>query len=77
MAHVVHGQLNKQVAADLGTVEKTIKVHRARVMEKMGVESLAELVLVAQKLGVFSPEESSRAEQPDGTKLQPSMNRTV
>jgi two-component system response regulator FixJ len=41
---VVVGRLNKQIAADLGIAEKTIKVHRARVMEKMGVGTLAELV---------------------------------
>jgi len=56
MLLVVRGRLNKQVAAELGTVEKTIKVHRARVIEKMGVESLAELVRMAEKLGMFSPE---------------------
>jgi len=54
MGLVVRGLLNKQVAAELGTVEKTIKVHRARVIEKMGVESLAELVRAAEKLGMFS-----------------------
>jgi FixJ family two-component response regulator len=43
---------NKQIAADLGTVEKTIKVHRGRVMEKMGAESLAELVRMALRIGV-------------------------
>ncbi|ALK96555.1 hypothetical protein AB595_13660 [Massilia sp. WF1] len=42
--HVVTGRLNKQIAADLGITEKTIKVHRARAMEKMGVSTLAELV---------------------------------
>jgi FixJ family two-component response regulator len=47
---VVQGWLNKQIAFELGTVEKTIKVHRARVMEKMQVESLAELVRVAEKI---------------------------
>jgi FixJ family two-component response regulator len=41
---VVTGMLNKQIAARLGTAEKTIKVHRARAMEKMGATSLAELV---------------------------------
>jgi FixJ family two-component response regulator len=56
MALVVRGFLNKQVAAVLGTVEKTIKVHRARVIEKMGVESLAELVRAAEKLGMFAKE---------------------
>jgi FixJ family two-component response regulator len=44
MAHVVAGRLNKQIAAELGTAEKTVKVHRARVMKKMGVTSVAELV---------------------------------
>jgi len=44
LTHVVTGQLNKQIAADLGTVEKTIKVHRGRVMRKMGVRTVVELV---------------------------------
>ena len=52
MALVVRGLLNKQIAFDLGTVEKTIKVHRARVMKKMQVGSLAELVRVAEKVGI-------------------------
>ena len=47
--HVVAGRLNKQTAADLGIVEKTVKVHRARVMEKMGASSLAELVTMAAR----------------------------
>jgi FixJ family two-component response regulator len=52
LQHVVSGQLDKQIAADLGTVEKTIKVHRARVMAKMGVTSVAELVRLAEQAGV-------------------------
>ena len=56
LEHVVCGRLNKQIAADLAIAEKTVKVHRARVMEKMQVESLAELVHVAQRLGVRAPE---------------------
>jgi len=52
MSLVVRGLLNKQIAFDLGTVEKTIKVHRARVMEKMQVESLAELVRLAERVGI-------------------------
>jgi len=52
MAHVVAGQLNKQVAGDLGIGEGTVKVHRGRVMEKMGVQSLADLVRAAERLGL-------------------------
>jgi FixJ family two-component response regulator len=52
LEQVVCGRLNKQIAADLGTVEKTIKVHRARVMHKMGVRSLAALVRIAALLGI-------------------------
>ncbi len=52
MEHVVAGQLNKQIAADLGTGEQNIKLHRAHIMQKMGVESLAELVRAAERLGV-------------------------
>lgn len=50
MELVVMGRLNKQVACELGTVEKTVKAHRARVMQKMEVNSLAELVRVADKV---------------------------
>lgn len=50
LTHVVSGQLNKQIANDLGTVEKTIKVHRARVMEKMKVQSVAELVRLTERV---------------------------
>jgi FixJ family two-component response regulator len=57
--HVVKGMLNKQIAYELGTVEKTIKVHRARVMQKMEAESLADLVRMAGRLGIEGP---SRAE---------------
>lgn len=49
---VVRGFLNKQIAFELGTVEKTVKVHRARVMDKMQVQSLAELVRVAERVGI-------------------------
>jgi len=52
MSLVVRGLLNKQIAFELGTVEKTVKVHRARVMEKMKVQSLAELVRIAERAGV-------------------------
>jgi len=51
MALVARGLLNKQIAFELGTSEKTVKVHRARVMQKMQVQSLAELVRVTDKIG--------------------------
>jgi FixJ family two-component response regulator len=53
-ALVTAGLLNKQVADQLGIAEKTVKVHRARVMEKMGAGSLADLVRMAERLGVRS-----------------------
>ena len=53
--HVIAGRLNKQIAAELGTAEKTIKVHRARGMEKMRVRSVAELVRVMERTGPVSP----------------------
>lgn len=49
MRLVVKGWLNKQIAFELGTVEKTVKVHRARVMQKMQVGSVAELVRIAER----------------------------
>jgi FixJ family two-component response regulator len=52
MSLVVRGLLNKQIAFELGTVEKTVKVHRARVMEKMKAQSLPELVRIAERIGV-------------------------
>lgn len=55
LEHVVSGQLNKQAASELGIVEKTIKVHRARGMQKMGARSLAELVRMAERIGIGPP----------------------
>lgn len=51
---VARGMLNKQVAFDLGIAEKTVKVHRARVMDKMNAQSFAELIRFAEKLGFRS-----------------------
>lgn len=52
MLGVIAGHLNKQIAADLGTVEKTIKVHRARVMDKLHVSSVADLVRLTERAGI-------------------------
>jgi FixJ family two-component response regulator len=54
MQRVVAGLLNKQIADELGAAEKTIKIHRGRVMEKMAVTSVADLVRAAQAAGVAS-----------------------
>jgi FixJ family two-component response regulator len=64
MAFVVAGRLNKQIAPELAISERTVKLHRARVMQKMGVESLAELVKRAEKIGVGQP----RTKEPEVTK---------
>jgi FixJ family two-component response regulator len=52
MTHVIAGKQNKRIAADLGTTEKTIKVHRGRLMAKMRVQSVAQLVRAAESLGM-------------------------
>jgi FixJ family two-component response regulator len=59
---VIAGRLNKQIASQLGTTEGTIKVHRGRVMEKMGATSVPELVILAQR-GEIAPA------SPDATKV--------
>jgi FixJ family two-component response regulator len=55
LALVVTGLLNKQIAAELGTSEACVKVHRQHVMTKMGAGSLAELVRMADRLGISTP----------------------
>jgi FixJ family two-component response regulator len=52
LTHVIAGKRNKVIAAEIGTTEKTVKVHRGRIMEKMKVRSVAELVRAADKLGI-------------------------
>ena len=60
LEHVVMGQLNKQIAGDMGIVEQTIKVHRGRMMEKMKVQSVAELVHLAERVGLLGDKPPSR-----------------
>ncbi|RZN09821.1 DNA-binding response regulator [Bradyrhizobium genosp. SA-3] len=54
---IVRGRINKQIAHELGTTERTVKAHRHQVMEKMQVHSLAELVSIAERLGTLDPNE--------------------
>lgn len=61
MGHVIGGRLNKQIAYDLGIAEKTVKVHRGRVMTKIGARSLAQLVHICDELGIESTAASGKA----------------
>jgi FixJ family two-component response regulator len=68
LKHVIAGHLNKQTAYALGIVEKTVKVHRARMMTKMGVHTVVDLVRMTEKIGLqpdcleFSGSESFQSE---------------
>jgi FixJ family two-component response regulator len=55
MQLVIRGMLNKQVGGQLGVAEKTVKVHRGRLMQKLGVTSVAELVQLVQKAEIHLP----------------------
>ena len=65
---VVQGKLNKQIASGLGMSEKTVKVHRARGMQKMQAESLAGLVRLAERIG--APSDAA-----DGSRSEPLPSR--
>src|SRR5213596_3860683 len=65
MQLVITGMLNKQIAGELGTAEKTVKVHRHRVMQKLGVTSVAALVRLVEKAGI----------PPVGNKIRPSTTK--
>lgn len=71
LAGVVAGRLNKQIAAELGTVVKTIKVHRSRVMQKMGARSLAQLVRLAISVGFTGEDVPTLARDEDRTPILP------
>ena len=60
MQQVVSGLLNKQIAAELTITEFTVKFHRGHIMRKMCADSLADLVRMAESLGIPSPKQSSR-----------------
>ncbi len=57
LRHVIAGKLNKQIASDLGAAEKTVKIHRGRITEKLRITSVAELVQLALKAGVHPSEQ--------------------
>jgi hypothetical protein len=54
LAQVVQGRLNKQIAADLGIRERTVKLHRTAITTKLGVQSVAELTRLTDQAGIFS-----------------------
>ena len=56
LRYLITGMLNKQIAFKLGIAEKTVKIHRARVLEKLSANSVAELVRIAEKAGIESAE---------------------
>lgn len=63
LVHVVAGRLNKQIAGDLGTVEKTIKVHRSRMMRKLGLRTVQDLMRFAERAGI-RPQDPSAGPAP-------------
>jgi len=63
LEYVIAGRLNKQIAASLGTVEKTVKVHRGRMMAKLGVKSVADLVRLADKAGIVPAQSPPNGER--------------
>ena len=63
LEYVIAGRLNKQIAASLVTVEKTVKVHRGRMMAKLGVKSVADLVRLADKAGIVPAQSPANGER--------------
>jgi FixJ family two-component response regulator len=59
-ALVVRGLLNKQIAAELGTAERTVKIHRSLVMKKMNASSVPDLVRMSEQLSLDLPQRASR-----------------
>jgi FixJ family two-component response regulator len=67
---VARGRLNKQIAYELGSTERTVKAHRRNLMEKLGIQSLTELVLIAERLGMLARAASSNDQGPTATNAQ-------
>jgi FixJ family two-component response regulator len=55
LPYVISGMLNKQIAFKLGIAEKTVKIHRGKIMEKLGAHSVAELIRQTEKVGIKPP----------------------
>ena len=68
---VSRGGLNKQIAYELGTTERTVKAHRRNLMEKLGIDSLTQLVLIAERLGMLARPASSHEQPPTATRATP------
>jgi FixJ family two-component response regulator len=67
---MVRGKINKQIAHELGTTERTVKAHRHQVMEKMLVHSLAEVVSIAERLGMLDSDGNSGSKMVAGTPVR-------
>ena len=67
---VARGRLNKQIAHELGSTERTIKAHRRNLMEKLGIDSLTQLVLIAERLGMLARPASANDYGPTATNEQ-------
>ena len=65
---VARGRLNKQIAYELGSTERTVKAHRHNLMKKLGIESLTELVLIAERLGMLAWSASTNELGPEATR---------
>jgi FixJ family two-component response regulator len=73
MTHVIAGRMNKQIAGDLGTVEKTVKVHRSRMMAKMAIRTVAELVRLTESIGLQPRSFSTSLAPKSNSTEQPSV----
>jgi FixJ family two-component response regulator len=68
---VARGRLNKEIAYELGSTERTVKAHRRNLMEKLVIQSLTELVLIAERIGMLARPASSNDQGPTATTVRP------